>query len=131
MSIDESLMNETLEGMNIEYSWDQIMICYNGLRERGLNAIELMDVDAIHQFSQLFKFQGATIEECQGELTNYVERYVQFQASTIEGVFRKMKDTLIRYNNDTGSRTLFINCIPEFTSLTRRGRQRKNAQGIG
>ena len=130
MSIDASLMNETLEGMNIEYSWDDIMICYNGLRERGLNAIELMDVDTIHQFSQLFKFRGATMEECQIELMNYVEMYVPFQASTLEGVYKKMKETLIRYNNETGSNTLFINCIPEFKSHTRRvQRPRNSTQG--
>ena len=80
-------MDEVLDDMTMFYSWDQIMERYNTLQAQCFAANVQMDLNAVHQFSQLFKFRGDKIEECKTELAHYVEKYSCFHASTLEGVF--------------------------------------------
>ena len=74
-------MNEVLDAMAIFYTWDEILGNYNTLRAQCLEAINQMDLEAIHRFSQLYKFQGNNIDECKIELAHYVQRHTQFHAS--------------------------------------------------
>ena len=109
-------MNEVLNTLGMFYSWEEIMERYNEIQRQAFAAIEQMDLDAIHRFNQLYKFRGDIMEECKTELAHYLQKYPQFHAITLEGIFEKMRRTLIKYNNETGTDLLYINAIPQFTS---------------